>query len=176
MKRRSRMSMPETVRVADREALADAAAERLTAVVGRAVAQRGVARVGLTGGGAGITTLGALRTADIDWSHVALFWGDERFVAEGDGERNAVQARAALLDHIPIDEARVHPMPADAGEFAGDVDGAAARYAWMLADIEAFDVHLLGMGGEGHINSIFPHSPAVREEEATAVAVRDCPK
>lgn len=170
------MTNSETVLVADRDALSGAAAERLATVVGRAIAQRGTARLVLTGGGAGIATLSALRTAEIDWSRVELFWGDERFLAEDDPERNDLQARKALLDHVAIDEAKVHPMPADAGEFAGDVDGAAARYAWMLADIESFDVHLLGMGGEGHVNSIFPHSPAVAEEEATATAVRNCPK
>ncbi len=37
------------------------------------------------------------------------------------------------------------------------------------------DVLLLGVGGEGHIASIFPESPAAYEER-TVVAVRGCPK
>ena len=40
----------------------------------------------------------------------------------------------------------------------------------------AFDVTLLGMGGEGHTASVFPHSPAVYETERTVVAVHGCPK
>ena len=39
-----------------------------------------------------------------------------------------------------------------------------------------FDVHLLGMGGEGHINSLFPHTPAVRETDRLVVGVSDSPK
>jgi len=39
-----------------------------------------------------------------------------------------------------------------------------------------FDLHLLGMGAEGHINSMFPHSPAIREQEELAVPVHDSPK
>ncbi len=39
-----------------------------------------------------------------------------------------------------------------------------------------FDVHLLGMGGEGHINSLFPDTPAVRETERLVVPVTDSPK
>jgi 6-phosphogluconolactonase len=37
-------------------------------------------------------------------------------------------------------------------------------------------VHLLGMGGEGHINSLFPHTAAVRETERFVVGVDDSPK
>jgi 6-phosphogluconolactonase len=37
-------------------------------------------------------------------------------------------------------------------------------------------VHLLGMGGEGHINSLFPDTPAVREATRLVVAVTDSPK
>ena len=32
------------------------------------------------------------------------------------------------------------------------------------------------MGGEGHINSLFPHTDAVRERDAMVVAVTDSPK
>ena len=39
-----------------------------------------------------------------------------------------------------------------------------------------FDVHLLGMGGEGHINSLFPHTAAVREADRMVVGVEDSPK
>ena len=39
-----------------------------------------------------------------------------------------------------------------------------------------FDVHLLGMGPEGHINSLFPDTPAVRETTRMVVAVEDSPK
>ena len=99
-----------------------------------------------------------------------LFWGDDRYVPEDDDERNEKQAREALLDHIDIPAANVHAMPASDGEFGDDLDAAALAYEQVLAanadDGEPapdFDVHLLGMGGEGHINSLFPHTPAVRE-------------
>ncbi|WP_182348692.1 6-phosphogluconolactonase [Tomitella gaofuii] len=166
----------EIVREADQDGIVTAAAARLTVLIAEAIAQRGRARVVLTGGGAGIALLAALRDADIDWPAVEVFWGDERFVAPDDGDRNELQAREALLAHVPVVEDQVHAMPADDGVFAGDVDGAARRYAELVEQVDAFDVHLLGMGGEGHINSIFPHSPAVAEQAATAVPVRDCPK
>lgn len=166
----------------DQSALVDAAAHRFVDLVVAAQHERGIANVVLTGGGAGIGMLAAVRDrpGDIDWSRIEIYWGDERFVATDDPERNELQARRALLDHVPVDEARVHPMAAADGRFGEDVDAAARDYATVLTaggdPVPAFDVHLLGMGGEGHVNSLFPHSPAVREQQATVVAVRDCPK
>ncbi len=39
-----------------------------------------------------------------------------------------------------------------------------------------FDLHLLGMGGEGHVNSLFPHTAATAETTKSVVAVEDSPK
>jgi 6-phosphogluconolactonase len=151
-----------------------------------AQAVRGRASVVLTGGGVGIASLAAVRTssarAAVDWSRVDVWWGDERFVAAADDERNEKQAREALLDHLDLDPARVHPMPALGGLDGDDVDAAAARYADELAQaappdgvVPAFDVLMLGMGPEGHTASIFPESPAAHDERP-AFAVHGCPK
>ena len=74
-------------------------------------------------------------------------------------------------------------MPATDGEFGEDLDAAALGYEQVLAanaepgePTPYFDVHLLGMGGEGHINSLFPDTPAVRETSRMVVGVSDSPK
>lgn len=167
----------------DSQALVDAAAARLTDTIGNAVAARGRALVVLTGGGNGIGLLRSLVDRPIEWSKVHLFWGDERYVPEDDDERNDKQARAALLDHVDIPSSQVHPMPASDGEFGGDLAAAALAYEQLLAanaapgqPVPSFDVHLLGMGPEGHINSLFPDTPAVLETTRMVVSVDDSPK
>ncbi|BCO42322.1 6-phosphogluconolactonase [Mycobacterium paraintracellulare] len=167
----------------DSQALVDAAATRLTDTIGKAVAARGRALVVLTGGGNGIGLLRSLVDRPIEWSKVHLFWGDERYVPEDDDERNDKQARAALLDHVDIPSSQVHPMPASDGEFGGDLAAAALSYEQLLAanaapgqPVPSFDVHLLGMGPEGHINSLFPDTPAVLETTRMVVSVDDSPK
>ena len=170
----------------DAALLAEAVAARLLTRLVDAQAQRGRASVVLTGGSVGIASLEAVRRAParaaVDWSRVDVWWGDERFVAADSDERNELQARRALLDHVPLDPARVHPMGALDGPDGEDVDAAARRYADELLtaaaddhDVPLFDVLLLGMGGEGHIASIFPESPAAHEER-TAFGVHGCPK
>lgn len=165
---------------ADQGDLVEAARRRFTEVVAAAQGERGMARVVLTGGGAGIALLAALAadSAPVDWSRVHLFFGDERFVPADSPERNAGQARAALLDAVGAPEGHVHEIAAAGGAFGGDPAAAAADYARVLAEHapDGFDLHLLGMGPEGHVNSLFPGTAEVAEEAATVVPVRDCPK
>lgn len=172
----------DSVRVElDTEALIAAAADLFVTTVVAAQRERGSASVVLTGGGTGIGLLELVRDnpGEIDWSRLDVFWGDERFVPAGDPERNELQARKALLDHVPVDRARVHPVATSDGEYPDPVAAAAEYSAAVhahLAEHGAFDLHLLGMGGEGHVNSLFPHTEAVREEHELVVAVTDSPK
>jgi 6-phosphogluconolactonase len=168
----------------DTAALVAAAGERLAEEIVSLIDFRGRAQIVLTGGGTGIGILSKLADSDrIDWSKVHLFWGDDRYVPEDDDERNDKQAREALLDRVGIPAANVHAMPASDGEFGDDLDAAALAYEHVLAanaepgePTPYFDVHLLGMGGEGHINSLFPHTAAVRETSRMVVGVADSPK
>ncbi|MCX2965126.1 6-phosphogluconolactonase [Gordonia sp. NPDC062954] len=175
--------IPETLVFDDKSDLVATASSRFVDLVTKAQADHGVASVVLTGGSNGIAILRALAadSGDVDWSRIELFWGDDRFVPADDPERNYGQAREALLDHVPVDPARVHAMAPSDGEFGDDIEAAAASYASVLTRTSAgrvphFDLHLLGMGGEGHINSLFPHTAATAETEKTVVAVEDSPK
>jgi 6-phosphogluconolactonase len=175
---------PIVEKYSDADALVAAAGDRLVDAVTAAIQARGTASIVLTGGGTGIGMLQRVgqRSDEIDWSKVHVFWGDERFVPHDDDERNDKQAREALLDHVDIPAANVHAMAATDGEFGDALDAAAEAYAQVLAEAggaeltPAFDVHLLGMGPEGHINSLFPDSSAVQETERTVVGVTDSPK
>ena len=187
--RRPRMSRRDIVVHANPDVLAAAAAARLVTRLVDVQAAGRVPRLVLTGGGIGTALLEHLAQGPahdaVDWAHVEFYWGDERFLPPGDPERNETGARQALLDHLPVDPARVHPMGADTGTGPSGAEAAAQAYADLLArdarpedhgPVPTFDVTLLGMGGEGHTASIFPHSPAVYETERTVVAVHGCPK
>jgi 6-phosphogluconolactonase len=179
------MSSTSVETFADSAGLVSAAGERLIGVIETAIAARGRALIVLTGGGNGNRLSSYLReqAGRIDWAKVHVFWGDERYVTEDDDERNEKQAREALLDHVDIPARNVHAIAASDGEFGDDLAAAALAYEQLLAanaepgdPAPNFDVHLLGVGPEGHINSLFPDTPAVREKTRLVVGVEDSPK
>jgi 6-phosphogluconolactonase len=182
------MTPPLVVTHRDAMLLARAVAARLVTALVDAQAARGSASVVLTGGGIGTATLRELAASPardaVDWDALDVWWGDERFLPHGHPERNETQAREALLDAVPVDPARVHPMGASDGADGDDVDGAADRYARELAaaarpedhgPVPTFDVLLLGLGPEGHVASLFPESPALYDDR-TVIPVRSSPK
>lgn len=181
------MSEPEIARHADAGALADGVALELVNMIVQAESDKRDFHLVLTGGGIGIRALEAVRDhaneAGISWSHVHLWWGDERFLPDKDPERNETQACEALIDAVPIPAHNVHPMPAADGLDGDHVEHAATRYGRELAvaarehgPVPAFDVCLLGVGPDAHVASLFPGLPGVGEDESSVTAVRDSPK
>jgi 6-phosphogluconolactonase len=172
---------------ADSDVLAQAVAARLIVKLIDAQAGRGEASIVLTGGRVAAAVYRAARDLPardaVDWSRVEVWWGDERFVPAGHPDRNETQARTALLDVLPLDPQRVHPMPAEDGPDGADAEAAASRYALALAaaarpgtaPLPHFDLLLLGIGEDGHVASVFPEHPVAYEVRPVS-AVRGSPK
>ena len=184
--------------LADADAVARSAAGEFVLRLLGIQAARGRATAVLTGGGVGTAMLEAVGedpdVGRVDWSSVALWWGDERYLPDGDPERNETAARAALArwvgsSGVGLDPANVHPMPASDGPYA-DAAAAAAGYAAELAvaaaddpgpvhGIPALDLLLLGLGPEGHVASLFPAAVLggrVEDPAPGVIAVTDSPK
>ena len=118
---------------------------------------------------------GAL-AARMPWERVHLFWGDERMVPYDHPDSNYAMARAAMIDHVPIPAANVHPMPTDhAPAVAAQMYQAelAAYYGRDALDVARplFDITLLGLGENGHTASLFPGTPALDETLAWVAPV-----
>ncbi|HEV7147132.1 MAG TPA: 6-phosphogluconolactonase [Pedococcus sp.] len=187
----SNAAAPRVVVHPTKQLLSDAIGARLLTALVDVQAARGEVSLVLTGGSLGsavLASLGALPGRDaVDWSRVDLWWGDERFLPQGDPERNETQNREALLDALPLDPARVRAMPGPDGPDGDDVAAAAARYAGWLADaagVDAaggvqsptFDILLLGVGPDAHVASLFPGHPDQLTAGVAAAPVHDSPK
>lgn len=164
---------------ADAPTLATAVAGELINRLADAQAAGGVPQVALTGG----TIAEAIHReiarlapgAEVDWTQVVFWWGDERFVAPDSPDRNAAQARAAFLDAVGADPAKIHEMPSTTD--ADSVETGAAAYAAALREHGAaeLDVVMLGVGPDGHVASLFPGFDQL-DDDGVAVGVTESPK
>lgn len=183
------MSRPDVAVHATAGVLAAATAARLVTRIVDIQTASGSASVVLTGGDIGIAVLRQVAStqaaAAVDWRRLDVYWGDERFLPGGHPDRNEIQAREALLDHVGVDPARVHPMGASGGPWGDDPDAAAQAYEDLLlhrlrpedrGPVPSFDICCLGVGDDGHVASVFPGSPAVYETERAVIGVRGSPK
>ncbi|MEE1324006.1 MAG: 6-phosphogluconolactonase [Bifidobacteriaceae bacterium] len=188
------------VRYANPLTLATAAADRILLTMSDLLDQPGRQRVdcAVTGGTDGMRVLEAIARnplrATVDWSRVHFWWGDERFVAADDPNRNALQARQALLDELmaggSLPETNIHEMPTDSRSAeerarATDIDNlaslkrAARQYeAELVRDLKPepgelphLDIAWFGVGPEGHFASLFPNDPLLKETVRSAGAV-----
>jgi 6-phosphogluconolactonase len=170
-------SHPEVIVVADTAAIAEAAAKRLV----NRVAQKDRAAVCLTGGSSPEALYRLLAEepwrSQVPWDRVHWFIGDDRFVPESDPLSNMGMARRLFLDRVPAPRHNIHPIPTD----AVDPERAALLYEHDLKQFYGpsrldparplFDLVLMGLGGDGHTASLFPHSPALDEKERWVVGV-----
>jgi 6-phosphogluconolactonase len=157
--------------VDDEEALARAAAGRVTTLIEHAIGAQGSAVVCLTGGSTPRRLYELLGTESepwrrrIEWSRVHLFWGDERHVPPEHPQSNFGMAKAAILERVPVAAAHVHRMRGeiDARDAATEYD-ATLRNGFTVAgrSDQRFDLMLLGLGEDAHIASIFPGSELLK--------------
>ena len=155
------------------------ATEMVKHVICEAAGEGSICRLALAGGttphGLYLMLAGAALSGEVPWHNVEVFFGDERAVPQDHVESNYRMAQQTLLDHVPIQPQHIHPMPADAEE----LDRAAATYEAAIRSIvppvstgqlPAFDLILLGMGGDGHVASLFPGSDVLDETEKLVAA------
>ena len=157
----------------DAAALASTVAAKLTERLASIQASGTTPSLVLTGGTIAIAIYEAIDGDAVDWAHVDLYWGDERFVPAGHADRNDQQARDAFLTRLGVPEDHIHAMPAH--DCALSAAEAADAYAGEIPQAP-FDVVLLGVGPDGHVASLFPGFAQLHETERLAVEVFDSPK
>lgn len=156
--------------------IARAAAELFVEATAGAAAARGKALVALTGGSSAQPLAAALRgapfRAQVPWSALHLFQGDERAVPPDDPRSNWGAVARELLPHVPLAPAQLHRLRGE----AADLDAEAARARGELLEIAGdpprFDLVLLGLGPDGHVLSCFAGVPSSAERGEGALVRR----
>jgi 6-phosphogluconolactonase len=160
----------------DAEALARAVATRVAEEAMQAVHETGRFTIALAGGSTPKRAYELLAESPLrdklPWQSVHVYWSDERCVPATDERSNERMARVALLDHVRIADAHVHPM-----RCADDPHAAADAYERELqsaigAARSPLDLVVLGMGDDGHTAGLFPGSPALEEMKRWTAVVQ----
>jgi len=167
----------DVVIFSDGDKLSHAAAEYIVRVAHDSIAAHGNFTLALSGGSTPKKLYGLLASepyrSQIDWSHVEIFWSDERCVSTDDIESCYRMAEEVMLSKLAISTSHIHRMPAD----AADRDAASLAYTQEMQrvfgtdGIPSFDLIQLGMGPEAHTASLFPHQASLHEQKRLIMPV-----
>jgi 6-phosphogluconolactonase len=125
-------------------------------------------RLCLAGGGTPRTTYRLLaRRNDMPWDCAETFFGDERMVPHDHPDSNYRMARETLL--ASVQPRALLAMPTDgAPQACADAYEEILRQQYGASildpDVPLFDLMLLGLGGDGHVASLIPGQPVLREK------------
>jgi 6-phosphogluconolactonase len=168
----------EVIDVADSDALARTAAERLLARIAQAGEHPAIA---LTGGSSPERLYHLLAIepyrSRVPWDRVHWFIGDDRFVPLDDPLSNMGMTRRLFLDRVNAPATNIHPMPTSAAtpEAAAQIYEAELKRFYGAERLDParplFDLVLMGLGSDGHTASLFPGAPALDERERWVVGV-----
>ncbi|KAK7293526.1 hypothetical protein RJT34_16394 [Clitoria ternatea] len=175
------------VEVFSKEHLAVSLAYDVAQLSNKFIRERGVFTVVLSGG----SLIKYLRKLveppyvdSIEWSKWHVFLVDERVVPKDHLESNYKLAYDGFLSKVAIPNVNIHgiddALPADG---AADVYETSMRrlvksniIATSKNGLPKFDLTLLGVGPDGHVASLFPGHPILKENQKWVTFIKDSPK
>ncbi|KAJ6387659.1 hypothetical protein OIU78_017374 [Salix suchowensis] len=121
----------------------------------------------------------------IDWSKWHVFWVDERVVPKDHPDSNYKLAFDGFLSKVPIPSGNVYAIN-DALSPEGAADDYETRLKHLVhtgvinkssvSGFPKFDLMLVGMGPDGHVASLFPGHPLLKENQKWVTHITDSPK
>lgn len=166
--------MREIVIAKNLDELSKLGADRFVSLANAAIGKNGRFSVALAGGSTPKSLYRLLASEEfrnkIDWRRVFFFFGDERYVPPNDPESNFRMAKENLFDLLGTPPENIFGWPV--GEAVPQIT--ADKYEKTLRSFfrasQLLDLALLGMGADGHTASLFPFTPALRENSRLAVS------
>jgi len=153
----------------DALALSQAVANLIVTESNKAVAEKGIFTIALSGGSTPKLLFQLLAQApyknNIPWKKIIFAFGDERFVAPTSDESNYKMACDTLLDHVAVPKKNIlgiQTVKVTPAQSAALYQKEIKKY---VSAKQPFDLIMLGIGEEGHTASIFPKSPLLADKK-----------
>lgn len=175
---------PEIHTYPNLSALSRAAAEYICEIAQRAVNERGIFTLVLSGGTTPRLLYEELTkepfASRVDWQHTHLFWGDERCVPPDNPDSNFSLAYETLISKVDAPPANIHRISTETGSAQAAAEGYETTLRQFFPPVSAseeqvyfpsFDLVLLGLGLDGHTASLFPGEATQEERDRWVVAV-----
>lgn len=142
-------------------------------------------RIGISGGSLiHVLNEGLLARDDVRWDQWDIYFADERLVPFDDEQSNYGLFKREIYDKIPEGTPKPRVFHVDES-LLDDAQEAADAYEKVLikgfaakdsVKLPMFDLLLLGCAPDGHICSLFPSHPLLRESLAWVAPIEDAPK
>jgi len=116
---------------------------------------------------------------EVNWSSWHVFWADERYVPLSSPESNYGVADRLLFRYTSIPRDQIHALnhTLGASEAAEAYDSILRKvFRPAVSQLPRLDLILLGIGEDGHIASLFPHHPLLKETQRWVAPIFDAPK
>lgn len=156
--------------------VSDKVCEFVVEIANKAIQERGIFTVGLSGGSVSKFLCNGLPSKTTDWSKWRVFFCDERHVSFDDPECTYTIYEKGLMSKVPLAKEHVY-----SDDPSITVSEAAERYVKILKSVFSeglprFDLLILGMGPDGHTCSLFPGHALLKEDKVWVAPISDSPK
>jgi len=136
------------------------AASFIAELARRAIADRGIFTLAVSGGTTPWKMLRAFANMDVPWEQIHFFQVDERLAPEGHPDRNLTHLLESLSGHVSIIPLHIHAMRVE-----DDPEAACEDYSRTIHEIAGpaavIDLIHLGIGSDGHTASLVPGDPVL---------------
>uniref|UniRef100_A0A6T7K7Z1 6-phosphogluconolactonase n=1 Tax=Attheya septentrionalis TaxID=420275 RepID=A0A6T7K7Z1_9STRA len=175
--------------VPSKEELAHELCRTIVEVSQKALSERGVVTIALSGGSVPSLLSGLSReTKDtMQWDRWHVLLADERCVASTHPDSNLGAIRQHLLDHVPIPSHQIYGLDeslllieSNHGNSAADEMAQGYQKHCLEPALNMsggkLDLAILGFGPDGHTCSLFPSHPLLQESQLWVAGIEDSPK
>ena len=171
------MAEPKLIILGDAQSLHVHAAEEIAHFASEAICSHAQFTLCLSGGSTPAATYALLAERfrlSVDWKEVQFFWGDERCVPPDDPASNFAMAQRTMLSRLDLRPEQIHRIRGeDPPEQAARAyeEELRASFGIGAGEFPRFDLTLVGLGENVHVESLFPGHPALHERDRAVVAI-----